>query len=114
VTGATNRRKGNQAEVAVAKVLREHGYEAVTSRNARGGTQMGGDLVSDFPVEVEIKNHTRLDLAGWWKQAVAQAGNRPAVIIHKRVGHTDPRQWWVTMDLQTLIQLIRGLEAKNK
>jgi hypothetical protein len=107
VNGATNRRKGNAAEVAVVKTLREHGYTAVTSRNARGGTQMGGDLISDFPAVIEVKNHAKLDLAGWWRQAVAQAEGQPAVVIHKRVGHGNPENWWVTMDFKNLIRLLR-------
>lgn len=113
MTGATSRRKGNQAETAVARTLREHGYTAITSRNARGGTQMGGDLISDFPAVIEVKNHAKMDLAGWWRQAVAQADGQPAVVIHKRVGHTDPNHWWVTMDLYTLIRLLKLMERKN-
>ena len=112
MTGATNRRKGNQAETAVVRMLREHGYNAVTSRNARGGTQIGADIVSDFPATIEVKNHAKLDLAGWWTQAVAQADGRPAVVIHKRVKHANPEQWWVTMDVQTLIRLIKTIERQ--
>jgi hypothetical protein len=107
LNGATNRRKGNQAEVAVVNCLKKHGYTAVTSRNARGGAQMGGDLISDFPAVIEVKNHAKLDLAGWWRQAVAQADGQPAIVIHKRVGHSNPENWWVTMDLAALISLIR-------
>ena len=109
MSGATSRRKGNTAETAVAKCLRDHGYTAITSRNARGGTQMGGDLISDFPAVIEIKNHAKMDLAGWWRQAVAQADDQPAVVIHKRVGYANPENWWVTMDLITLIKLIRSV-----
>lgn len=113
MTGATSRRKGNQAETAVVRLLKEHGYTAVTSRNARGGTQMGGDIISDFPAMIEVKNHAKLDLAGWWRQAVAQAGDQPAVVIHKRVGFTDPADWWATMDLQTLIRLLKLAEYQG-
>ena len=112
MTGATNRRKGNQAETAVARMLRENGYTAVTSRNARGGTQMGGDIISDFPANIEVKNHAKLDLAGWWRQAVAQAGDQPAVVFHKRVGHANPMFWWATMDVQTLIRLLKMAERQ--
>jgi hypothetical protein len=111
VSGATSRRKGNKAEVDVAHVLTEHGYSAVTSRNARGGAQMGADIVSDFPAVIEVKNHAKLDLSGWWQQAVAQADGAPAVIIHKRVGRSDPHEWWATMDFQTLIALMRKAEG---
>jgi len=113
MTGATSRRKGNAAEVAVAKTLERYGYQAITSRNARGGTQLGGDIVSDFPAVIEVKNHAKIDLAGWWKQAVDQADGQPAVIIHKRVKYTDPDDWWVTLDLKTLVRLLKLVERKT-
>ena len=114
MTGAGNRRKGNQAETAVVRKLREHGWEAVTSRNARGGRQLGTDIVSDFPAAIEVKNQAKLDLAGWWRQAQADAGDQPAVVIHKRVGHTDPGKWWVTLDFDTLIQLVKLIERSPR
>jgi hypothetical protein len=106
MSGASSRRKGNKAEVDVVNYLRAHGYDVETSRNARGGTQQGADIIGDFPAAVEVKNQTRMDLAGWWAQAVEQANGGCAVVVHKRVGKADPGDWWVTMDLQTLIRLL--------
>jgi hypothetical protein len=106
MSGSTSRRKGNRAELDVVKVLRAAGYAAVTSRNVQG-FQGGADIVSDFPASIEVKNQARLDLAGWWSQAVEQAGGRPAVVVHKRVGRGQAGEWWVTMDLDTLIRLVR-------
>ena len=106
MTGAASRRKGNRAEVEVVRVLREAGYEADTSRNARGGAQGGADIVTDFPAMIEVKNQARLDLATWWKQAQDQAGDMPAVVVHKRVGKGDALEWWVTMDLKTLLNIV--------
>jgi hypothetical protein len=106
MTGASSRRKGNRAEVEVVKVLRKAGYQAETSRATRGGFQTGEDIVSDFPASIEVKNQARLDLAGWWTQAQEQAGERPAVVIHKRVGKGKAEDWWVTMDVQTLLRLL--------
>lgn len=106
MSGASSRRKGNRAEVEVVKVLRAAGYQAETSRATRGGFQSGEDIVSDFPASIEVKNQARLDLAGWWAQAQEQAGDRPAVVVHKRVGKGKAEDWWVTMDLQTLLRLL--------
>jgi len=105
--GATERRRGNRAEVDTAAALVRLGWRALTSRSARGGTQAGGDLITDFPAVVEVKDHARLDLAGWWKQACEQAGDDPAVVVHKRRGRADAEDWWVTMDLRTLDRLLR-------
>lgn len=106
MSGASSRRKGNRAEVEIVRVLREAGYTAETSRAMRGGYQSGEDIVSDFPASIEVKNQARLDLAGWWAQAEYQAGERPAVVIHKRVGKSRGEDWWVTMDVQTLLRLV--------
>lgn len=109
MSGATSRRKGNAAEVEVVKALERAGWTAVTSRSARGGFQAGEDVITDFPMSVEVKNHTRLDLAGWWGQAVEQAGAKPPVVVHKRVGKGQAEDWWVTMDLATLLRIVKKL-----
>jgi hypothetical protein len=106
MSGSASRRKGNRAEVAVVNYLKAAGYDVETSRNARGGTQKGADVLGNFPMAIEIKNQTRVDLAGWWAQAVEQAGDGKAVVVHKRVGKSNPGEWWVTMDLQTLVRLL--------
>ncbi len=90
----------------VVRVLREAGFEAETSRASRGGYQSGEDIISDFPASIEVKNQTRMDLAGWWKQAEEQAGKKPPVVIHKRVGKSAAEDWWVTMDVRTLLRLL--------
>jgi hypothetical protein len=112
MTGSSSRRKGNAAEVAVVHALERAGYRALTSRAARGGYQSGEDIVTNFPLSIEVKNQARLDLAGWWGQAVDQAGDKPPVVIHKRVGKTDAEDWWATMDLRTLIRLVEVLRAE--
>jgi hypothetical protein len=106
MSGSASRRKGNRAEVAVANYLKAQGFDVETSRNARGGTQKGADIIGDFPAAVEVKNQARMDLSGWWAQAVDQANGGNAVVVHKRVGKGDPADWWVTMDLQTLVRLL--------
>jgi Holliday junction resolvase-like predicted endonuclease len=110
VSGATSRRKGNRAEVEVVAALRRAGWQAVTSRNARDGTQGGADVITDFPMVIEVKNVARMDLSGWWRQAVEQAGDDLPVVIHKRVGHANAEQWWATMDLATLLRLVERLQ----
>jgi hypothetical protein len=106
MSGSASRRKGNRAEVEVVRVLRDAGYTAETSRSARGGFQSGEDIISDFPASIEVKNQARLDLAGWWAQAEYQANGRPAAVIHKRVGKGQAEDWWVTMDVKTLLRLL--------
>jgi hypothetical protein len=111
VSGSTSRRKGNRAEVEVAAALRRAGWQAVTSR-AANGTQGGADLITDFPMVVEVKNVARMDLSGWWRQACQQAGDDLPVVIHKRVGQSQAEQWWATMDVGTLLALVAQLAGR--
>lgn len=106
MSGSTSRRKGNRAEVEIVRLLRDHGYDVETSRAARGGYQSGADIVGDFPLVVEVKNQARVDLPGWWAQAEYQANGGLPVVIHKRVGKSDPAEWWATMDVSTLLRLL--------
>jgi hypothetical protein len=77
VSGSTSRRKGNRAEVEVAAALRRAGWQAVTTR-AANGTQGGADLITDFPMVVEVKNVARTDLSGWWGRRASAGRGRPA------------------------------------
>jgi hypothetical protein len=108
MSGSASRRKGNRAEVEVAKLLRQYGWTAVTSRSARGGYQSGEDIVSNFPCSIEVKNQVRIDLAGWYRQAEEQAMGKIPIVVHKRVGKGQPGDWWVTLTFADLIQLIGG------
>jgi hypothetical protein len=103
--GSAERAKGNRAEQAVARFLREHGFDAVTSR-AANGTQGGSDILTNLPFAIEVKDHARIDLSGWWRQASADTpeGKIP-LVWHKRRGFASPGRWWVTMDGDSLIRL---------
>lgn len=103
--GSYERRKGNEAERAVAACLRDAGWQAVTSR-AKNGTQDGCDIITDAPLAVEVKNHVRLDLSAWVAQANSNAGDKVPVVWHKKRGESSPLQWYVTMDGQALVNLL--------
>lgn len=75
---------------------------------ARSIGEEGDDIVLlDFPnVSFELKNHARLELAEFWKQAQRQAGVRMPVLLHKRQARGDAEDQWVTMDLRTFMRLL--------
>jgi hypothetical protein len=103
--GAAERSKGHRAERDVAAFLRDHGWSAVTTR-AASGMQRGDDIETDAPVSIEVKDCARLELAAWLRQAQANAGDRPALVWHKRRGVADPGGWYVTMSGNDLLRLI--------
>lgn len=104
--GSTERRRGAKAERDVAAYLRANGWRAITTR-AASGFQRGDDIETDAPVSIEVKDHARLDLAGWVEQARANANGHPAVVWHKRRGKASPGEWYVTMLGSDLIELLR-------
>jgi len=106
---SSSRRKGAAAEVEVVHALERAGYRAITSRNARGGSQQGEDVITDFPAVVEVKNQQRLDLAGWWSQAERQAQDGIPLVVHKRRGFSRAEEWWATMTLEQLFRLVEDV-----
>ncbi|MCA1781888.1 MAG: hypothetical protein LC679_06850 [Intrasporangiaceae bacterium] len=107
MSGATSRRKGNAYECAVAAWLRSKGFRAITSRDARGGSQGGADVITDFPTTIECKNHAKLDLAGWIDQAVNDAAGDPAAVWVKRRGKGDVGESYVVMRADDFVALVR-------
>jgi hypothetical protein len=110
MSGATSRRKGNKAEQAVAKLLRDRGWQARTSRSVQG-VQGGPDIITDCPLAIEVKDQARMELAAWLDQAVAQAqpGTTPVVIHHRR-GRANPSEWYATLRFDDLLALIRRVQ----
>jgi hypothetical protein len=110
MSGASSRRKGSRAEVAVVHALRRAGWDADTSRNVLDGRRTGDDIVWDGPASIEVKDVTRLELAAWLKQAQEQADGRPAVVWHKKRGVADAEGWYVTMSGEDFLRLIGDWE----
>ena len=107
MSGATSRRKGKTAEQAVVKALKQLGVNAMTSRAATGGYQTGADIICDLPVIIEVKNQSRDALPSWLDQARAQADDALGAVVHKRHGKADASKWFVTMQLDDFVNLIR-------
>ena len=106
MTGATSRRKGSRAEVAVVHALRRAGWQADTSRNVLDGRRTGDDIVWDGPASIEVKDVTRLELSGWLTQAQGNAQGRPAVVWHKKRGKSSADEWYVSMSGADFLRLI--------
>ena len=107
MSGAASRRKGSRAEVEVVHALRRAGWDADTSRNVLEGRRTGDDIVWDGPASIEVKDHAKLDLAGWLRQAQDNAGDDPAVVWHKKRGTAMAEGWYVRLSGEDFL----GLES---
>ena len=81
----SQRAKGQRGEREAAALLQELTGWKITRRVR----QYDGDSdLEGIPGwSVEVKNHataTLADVAGWWRQAVAQAGEKLPLLIYKR------------------------------
>ena len=106
VSGATSRRKGSRAEVAVVHALRRAGWQADTSRNVLEGRRTGDDIVWDGPASIEVKDVAKMDLSAWLRQAQENAGERVGVVVHKKRGTADAAGWYCTLTFGDLLRLI--------
>ena len=105
---------GARFESLVAEFLAAHVDDRI-ERRTRHGAKDRGDI-SGFRhmgarVVVEVKNTSRIDLAGWAAEAEVERGNDDAtvgMVVHKRHGRGDPADQWVTMTLADLVALING------
>jgi hypothetical protein len=52
-----------------------------------------------------------MDLSGWLRQAQANAGDRAAVVWHKKRGTADAEGWYVTMTGADFLRLIGDADA---
>lgn len=97
-----SRQKGKRGELELAKILREHGYEA------RRGQQFSGangdpDVVGlpGYHIECKRVEKLNLDLAMSQSERDAREGERPIVVHRKNRG-----EWLVTLHLADFLEVI--------
>lgn len=110
--------KGSGAERDVVAYLKEEGF-IYADRRLAGATLDKGDISGIPGVTIEIKNHAKMDLAGWTEELLVEMANDNAwtgVVWHKRKGRGKPSDWYCTMPGHVYIALLKKAingEAKN-
>lgn len=111
---AAAKKAGTRFESEVVAYLAEHVNNQI-ERRAKTGSRDRGDVTGmqhmGQRIVVEAKNHRRLDLADWIKQAEIERLNDDAgiaFVIHKRQGVADPGEQYVTCTLRDLVSLLIG------
>lgn len=105
---------GTRFESDVVAYLAEHVDDRI-ERRAKSGARDRGDVSGlrhmGQRVVIEAKNHARLALADWIKQAEIERLNDDAavgLVVHKRHGVGDPGEQYVTCTLRDLASLLVG------
>lgn len=109
---SANSDKGYRLERDTRDYLRGAGLSVVRPQHA-GNHRDAGDIVgveiNGRPFLIECKNHARLDLGTWLREAVAKSqhdGGAGAVVVHKRRGVGDPGRQYATLELGDLVTLL--------
>lgn len=110
-------RKGSAFERLIADALAWHLRDDRIDRRVKTGAHDKGDvanvrLPSGHRLVVECKNTNRTELAQWVNEAAVERDNDAAlagVVIHKRRGHGDPLDQYVTMTMRDLVLIGWGL-----
>ena len=110
--------KGARFERLLARIFREHGYDARRTAQYCGNTGDASDVVGLPGLHIEAKHQEQMRLYEWMAQAVRDAraggeGRLPAV-FHKKNNHPI----LVTMELESFMEIYRewqsGQDLKEK
>ena len=107
--------KGSQAERAVVAWLKANGYKYADRRLA-GASLDKGDISGVPGVTIEIKNHAKLDLAGWVAELEIEMKNDDAwtgTVIHKKKGKGDVGEWYATMPAKIWLALLKKADGQT-
>ena len=101
-----SKQKGKRAELEVAKILRDHGYDdARRTAQYAGNTGDAADVIGLPGFHLEVKHQETVRLDEWWAQAVRDSdfsGNIP-LVVHRKNG----QKWKVTMDFETFLEVVK-------
>lgn len=107
--GTSAKRKGSSAEREVVRYAQEAGW-IYAERRLAGDSNDRGDIAGVNGVCFEVKNHARIDLAGWIKELQTEIVNAKATtgaVVHKKKGTTNVGEWYVTMTVDLWFDLLK-------
>jgi hypothetical protein len=111
---ASAKAAGSRFERSIADCLAAHVDDRIDRRVKTGGKDkgdIGGLRHMGQRVVLECKDVAKLALGSWVNEADVERGNDDAIaglVVHKRRGHGDPLDQYVTTTLRDLIALLTG------
>ena len=113
-TRASAKAAGTRMETLVADYLAKHIDDRIERRTKNGSKDrgdIGGLRHMGQRVVIEVKDTSRINLAGWASEAETERGNDDAgvaIVAHKRHGKGRPEDQWITMTLGDFVALLNG------
>lgn len=104
-----SKQKGARGERAIAKILREHGYDnARRTAQYCGKTEESSDVVGLPGFHVEVKCVEHLNIYNAIEQAKRDNGDSKniPVVFHKK----NNKQWLCTLDLEEFLKIIQEIK----
>jgi hypothetical protein len=101
-------KKGYAAEHSVLLYL---GQIAGGLYRPRAGSVVDVGDIAGLPFVVSVKNHHAIDLASWThrlKGMVADANLQTGFVFHKKVGKSDPGEWYCTTTGALMVPFLRS------
>ena len=112
---ASAKKAGSSFETLIASYLAKH-YDDRVERRVKNGTKDRGDIsgvktIRGGRVVLECKNQARDNMPAWLREADIERANDDAaigVVVHKKHGSNKGGEQYVTMTLDTFVQLLEG------
>lgn len=105
---------GTRFERSIADALAAHVDDRI-DRRVKNGNKDRGDIAGlrhmGGRVVIECKDTARVELGVWVNEAEVERGNDDAIaglVAHKRRGHGDPLDQYVTCTIRDLVALLTG------
>jgi hypothetical protein len=103
LVGKASLDKGKRGERELAAYLNERGFKSRRGRQYHGGPS-APDVISTLPLHIECKRTETLSAYKALAQAETDAGDRPAVVFHRR----NNKPWITILSADAFLKLVNG------
>lgn len=104
---------GNLFEKQIVEYLQNMGFTNARRGGHQGVKDKGDVLGLPLPIVLELKRCSRMALGEWMREVEREMDHASAcvgAVVHKRRGVADAGAQYVTLDLLSLVQLMKWAE----
>lgn len=99
-----SKQKGKRGELEVARILKDHGFDARRTAQFCGNTGEAADVIGLEGYHIEVKRCETTKIWEWIQQAERdhKAGTIPLVVFRK-----NGEKWKVTLDFEEFLEILK-------